>query len=116
MMEITPEIETFIVRELALGAEIPDVSEKASILLGMVLPPATIGDYDPRKNRELSKSLTEEFYDVKGLLRPSALKSKKAYRLRNLQRMYDAAEASDNFTLQVRILELAAKESNDCFE
>jgi hypothetical protein len=121
MNELSDEVKTYIVQELALYKRPAQVVAGVKAFFDVTLPRQQVQHYDPTKGvagKRLGLRWVNLFhaartkFDTEAALIPVAQQS---YRLAMLQRMAEKAEGKQQFETAARLLEQAAKERGGLF-
>lgn len=120
MAILTEDVKAFIVHALACFDTPQQVAEAVKVEFGLTVPRQQCQAYDPTKH--MGRGLSAKWRGIFDATRKAFLEDQatipianKNFRLRALDRLYQAAASRGNVALAAQLLEQAAKESGGAF-
>lgn len=120
MAALSNEIKAFIVQALACFDSPSQVATAVRGSFGVVVSRQQVETHDPTRkcSKGLAKRWVALFNDTRDGFRDEMIKvpiANRAMRLRALNRMLEEAEAANNITLAIKIMDQAAREVGDLY-
>lgn len=120
MAALNPEVKTFIVQALACFDTPSQVATAVLAKFGVVVSRQQVETYDPTKRcgRGLAKRWADVFHEARASFHHATIDvpiAQKAFRLRALGRLLEAAEDKGDLVGALKLMEQAAKECGDLY-